>query len=93
MATPEIEPTTTEAEGVEGNDSAEQAGSPANQEESTTAAPTPNKDAHFDRLDDAIERYNCKGSMLVVGIDRSGEDEQESDDDEEEEEEQAGTTR
>ena len=75
---------------MEDNDSAEPAGSSANNEEATTAAPTPNKDAYFDRLEDAIERYNCKGSMLLVGI--SEDDyEQESDDDEDDEGRQEGT--
>ena len=54
------------------------------------AALTP-KEAHFARLEKALEQHNGKGSMLIMGV-KSEDDDDEDDDDEEEEEDETEYT-
>jgi len=54
---------------------------PAKKQKKDEAASLSPKDAHFKRLEKAITDHRCKGSMLVVGIDREDDEDDEEDED------------
>ena len=62
---------------------------PQKKQKTPPKASTP-KDAYFARLEKALTDHNCKGSMLVMGI-QSDKDSDDDDDDDEQEQEQEYT--
>ena len=56
---------------------------PAKKKKPATAALKP-KEAHFARLEAALEQHNGKGSMLIMGV-KSEDDEDDDDDDDDDE--------
>ena len=60
---------------------------PRKKQRGAAAAALSPKDAYFERLDAAITAHNCKGSLIVQGIPRAGDDDEEEEEEEEEEKE------